>query len=227
MRVQRPMTLTVCCLFVAGEYPYTVDYVRRLQGMVIRWCDRPFKMFCLTDQPDAMPKGVTPIEVTKLTGFAYWTKLELFNPARNWTGRVLYLDLDTLIVAPLAPIIDVPAPFALTADPPLPGQRVKDRYNRQIVRRFNSSVMTWDGGTQTHLYEDWTPAVSQRLSGDQDWIAERSPDAYGLPRKWFPRLSEVKGPPFHRDVKVILTKHPKNSVAVQDYSWFEPLWGAA
>jgi hypothetical protein len=220
--------LTVACLFVRGEYPYTVDYITRLRAMVERWIERPFRFVCLTDQPALMPEGVEPVPITKFPDcFAYWNKLQLFNPAQNWTGRVLYLDLDVLIVAPLAPIVDYPAPFALTADPPLPGMRVRDAFGRQIVRRFNSSVMAWDGQTRTHLFTEWKPEVARRLSGDQCWIGQQYPKAAAMPRSWFPRLSEVVGPPFDPDVKVILTKQPKNHVAAKEMPWFEPLWGAA
>lgn len=225
------MNVTVACLFVRGEYPYTVEYVRRLRAMVERWIDRPFRFVCLTDQPEAMPAGVEAIHVQRWPGcFAYWTKLELFHPSREWTGTVLYLDLDTLIVAPLCPILDFLTPFAefaLTSDPRRPGQRTRDKYGRAIVRRFNSSVMVWRGGAQTNLYTRWNPSVAHRLSGDQDWIAEQASEAVGMPRAWFPRLSEIQGPPFDADVKVILTKHPKNHVARERFPWVEPLWGAA
>lgn len=221
------MSLTVCCLFVQGEYPYTPEYVSRLKAMVDRWIDRPFQFACLTDQPWLFGADIQTIPIAKLPNcFAYWTKLELFSPARRWAGRVLYLDLDVLIVSSLAPIIDYPAEFALTADPHM-GQKAVDRYGRKIVRKFNSSVMCWDGGTQAHLYANWTPAAAARLSGDQCFIAEHAPEAVGLPRKWFPRLSEVQGPPFDPDVKVILSKHPKNHVACETRPWFAPLWGAA
>lgn len=220
--------ITVACVFVQGEYPYTVEYVSRLLAMVRAWIDRPFRFVCLTDRPNEMPDGVEAIPITRPPRcFAYWSKLELFNPARQFEGRVLYLDLDTLIVAPLAPIVDVPAAFAITADPFRPGMKTEDRYGRAIVRKFNSSVMVWDGGTQTELYTHWTSAVAQRLSGDQDWIGEQTPDAEGMPRAWFPRLSEVVRPPFDPDVKVILSKYPKNHVAATSLSWFAPLWGAA
>lgn len=222
--------MTVTCVFVKGEYPYTVEYVTRLRAMVARWIDRPFRFVCLTDQPALMPAGVEAIPVKKLAGFAPWTKLELFNPVRQWSGRMLYLDLDSLIVAPLQPIIDYVtpfAPFALTADPHVPGMRTRDAFKRAIVRRFNSSVMVWEGGQQTALYTDWTPAVTQRLSGDQDWTGERMPDAAAMPRKWFPRLSEVVRPPFDPDVKIVLAKVPKNHIAAKEQPWFEPLWGAA
>lgn len=220
--------LTVACVFVRGEYAYSSEYVTRLYGMVARWLDRPFRFVCLTDRPWLFTEGpIETIPVVKLPGFAPWTKLELFNPAREWSGRVLYLDLDSLIVAPLAPIVDVPAAFAITADPPRPGQRLRDAYGRQIVRRFNSSVMVWDGGTHTELFTDWKPALVHQLSGDQDWIGQHRPASATLPREWFPRMSEVVRPPFPAAAKVILVKVPKNHIMAQEQSWFSPLWGAA
>lgn len=221
------MSLTVTCVYVKGEYPYTPEYVCRLERMVARWCDRPYRFVCLTDQPWLFAPPIETVPVQKLPGFAPWTKLELFNPARQWAGRVLYLDLDTLIVAPISPILDAPAAFAITADPPAVGQRKMDSYGRQIVRRFNSSVMVWDGGTQTDLYTNWRPAVAQRLSGDQDWIGEQRRYAMALPRAWFPRISEAVRPPWPEDAKVILVKVPKNHIVAQEQPWFEPLWGAA
>jgi len=120
------------------------------------------------------------------------------------------------------------APFSITADPPKPGQRTRDAFGRQIVRRFNSSVMVWDGEyTPTDLYTDWTPAVVNRLSGDQDWIGERLPLAATMPRAWFPRISEAVRPPWDADAKVILVKVPKNHILAEQEPWFEPLWSGA
>lgn len=213
--------VTVTCVYVQGEVPYTVEYVVRLRAMVTRWIDRPFRFVCLTDQPWTMPADVESIPIAKLHGFAYWSKLELFNPKRQWTGRVLYLDLDTLIVAPLASILDSPG-FAITADPV--GREGRDAFGRQIVRRVNSSVMSWDGGTHTELYTDWTPAVADRLSGDQDFIGERVADAVLLPREWFPRISELRGQPPSKTAKIVLSKHPKNHIAAQQWPWFREAW---
>lgn len=216
--------LTVASVFVKGEYPYTIEYVLNLYAMVRRWIDRPFRAVCLTDQPWTIP-DVESIAVSKLAGFAPWTKLELFNPIRNWTGRVLYLDLDSLIVAPLGPLVDTPAPFVITADPPAQAKpRTHDSFGRAIVRRFNSSVMAWDGGTQTDLYTDWTPEVTTRLSGDQDFVGERKPDATTWPRAWFPRLSELHGQPPTSPAKVVLCKVPKNADAADRLPWVREAW---
>lgn len=222
--------LTVVCLFVAGEYPYTAEYVTRLHAMVTRWIDRPFKFVVLTDQPWLFTSPIETVPIVRLAGFAYWTKLELFNPARQWSGRVLYLDLDVLIVAPLAPIVDVAADFAITDDPGVARQqRMRDSYGRQIVRRFNSSVMVWDGDVAkyTKLYANWTPATAARLSGDQCWIGEQLPLAETMDRAWFPRLSELNGKPPQPPAKVVLCKVPKNIIARQLHPWIAPLWGAA
>lgn len=232
---------TVACLFVKGEYPYTPEYVTRLYEMVVRWIDRKFDFVVLTDEPDRDEfKDFDTMRVKRLPGFAYWTKLELFNPERGFGGRVLYLDLDTLIVAPLAPILDVDAPFAITADPErrrIP--KLRDSHGRKIVRRFNSSVMVWDSGTATELYTEWKPKVSDELSGDQDWIAEALPTAYDMPRAWFPRISEcvIDGsqPDGHREAsivygpsaKVILCKNPKNGIAAELYPEVNKIWRAA
>lgn len=214
--------LTVACLWVRGEYPYTVEYVRRLLAMTRRFCARPFRFVCLTDQPDALPAGVEPIRITKLAGWALWSKLHVFNPALGLTGRLLFLDLDTLIVAPLDPIVDASTPFGLTEDGPIGIET--DRHGRQIRRRFNSSVMVWQGGEQADLFTAWTPAVAARLSTDQDWIAERRPEATALPRAWFPRISRTQ-PPWPDGATVVLCKKPKNHVARERWPWFDAAWG--
>lgn len=217
-------SLSVASLFVKGEYPYTPEYVTRLYAMVRRWIDRPFRAVCLTDQPWTIP-DVESIAVKKLAGFAPWTKLELFNPAHQLTGRVLYLDLDSIIVAPLGPLVDTPAPFVITADPLEQAKpRRQDSFGRKIVRRFNSSVMAWDAGTQTDLYTCWTPDVAMRLSGDQDFIGETRPNAVTWPRVWFPRLSKLGGqrPPGH--AKVVLCKVPKNADAAKLHPWVREAW---
>jgi hypothetical protein len=236
--------LTVACVFVSGPYPYTAEYVVRLERMVRRYLARPFVFTCLVDRETAplvlketmrLPL-FTPhlVVIPSLAGavpdnaVGYWNKLRLFDPALALEGRILYLDLDTLIVAPLDPIVDYPAEFVLTEDA-LVRERAhidRDRYGRKLVRRFNSSVMGFTGGAHPELFTRWTPAEAERLSGDQDWIGEQAPEAQGMPYAWFPRISRVQ-PPWPADAKVILCKKPKNHEAVERWPWFEPLWGAA
>ncbi len=208
--------ITVACVLVRGHVPFTADYVTRLRSMVARHLALPHRFVCLTDRE--IP-GVETIPITAPKGcFAWWAKLRLFDPAVGLTGRVLYLDLDTLVVADLAPIVEYPAAFALVPDG-APGFQPK---SHRVVHRFNSSVMVWDGDSP-QLWQDWTPKNATMLWGDQDWIGERLPDAAAMPAEWFPRLS-VARPPW-LEAKVVLCKKPKNAAAALQWPWFAEAWG--
>lgn len=213
--------IMVTCVLVRGNVPFTPEYVVRLRSMIGRFIDRSFHMFCLTDQPKSMPRDVTPIVIKPRAGMpGWWSKLELFNPANGLKGPGLYVDLDVLLVAPLRPIIEFPAGMALA---PHAGSW-EGRDGKVVVKRFNSSVIKVDDWClHHHLYSDWSPAVADRLWGDQDWIGERAPYAQTMPLEWFPRLSEVK-PPWPRGTKVVLCKKPKNHDAVKQYPWFNEMW---
>lgn len=213
--------LTVACVWVQGNVPFTAEYVTRLEGMCRRWIARDFRFVCLTDRPDAvLCESIRVKSPKQMCG--WWSKVELFAP-NLFTGRVLYLDLDTLIVAPLDPVIDFPAPFALA---PHAGT-FEGKNGLTVVKRFNSSVMVWDAGITTHLYEDWNPLVAMRLWGDQDWIGEQRPGAATMPALWFPRISELGDAGPSLSAKVVLCKKPKNLEAVKRYPWVRRAWGAA
>lgn len=216
------MNLTVACVRVSGNVPYGVEYVAKLRGMVARHLSRPFEFVCLTDQPEQVPDGVIPVRIKLPTGvFGWWAKVELFNSAHPWRERVLYLDLDTLVVASLDPIVDFPASFALV---PHAGT-FNGRHGLSVVKRFNSSVMVWDAGTQDHLYHLWSRAIARSLWGDQDWIGLQCPQASVMPAEWFPRLSEFEWPDYPEQAKVVLCKKPKNTDAAKTLTGFAEAWG--
>ena len=215
------MNLTIACVLVRGHVDFRPIYVERLRSMVARYVDRPFRFVCLTDQPKSMPHGVEGIEIPspgRLKG--WWSKVNLWRPGL-FEGRVLYLDLDVLLVSPLAPVIDYPARFALVPDgaPNFHGKGAQ-----KVVKRYNSSVMVWDAGVATELYTEWDARVANRLWGDQDLIGERFPDEATMPAEWFPRLSAVQ-PPWPDEAKVILCKRPKNIDAARQWPWFAQAWG--
>jgi hypothetical protein len=212
--------LTVACVWVNGHLPYKVEYVTRLHAMCQRWIKRPFAFVCLTDTPKLVPSGVTAIEIPNPNPLkGWWSKIELFKPGR-FTGRVLYLDLDTLIVGPITDVIDYPAVFALA---PHAGT-FNGKGGLQVVKRFNSSVMVWDAGTQDALYTAWTPAIASVLWGDQDYIGRVVSDARAMPREWFPRLSELDGHAPDPSARVVLVKKPKNEDAAKQFAWFREAW---
>ncbi len=149
--------------------------------------------------------------------------MQCFNPAHGFTGRMLFLDLDVLIVSSLAPIIDYPADFALTEDALAKERAHLDTYKgRRLVRKFNSSVMVWNGGEQTHLFMKWTPEIAKHYSTDQDLVGAVCSSAAAMPLAWFPRISQPSL--FGTDTKVVLVKKGKNHTRVHE-PWFNEAWG--
>lgn len=224
------MKLIVACVFVRGNVPFTLEYVTRLHRMARRSMVQPFEFVCLTDRPEMMPIGITAIPITPPAGcFGWWSKLQLFNPQHFSKGqRVLYYDLDVLIVDRADVIADYDASFALI---PTAGT-FQGRGGLKVVKKYNSSVMVFDAGqSRLHkLYTKWDTGVARRLWGDQDWISEQLPDEAMMPLQWFPRLSEigqVSSRSFVRppEAKVVLCKNPKNHEAAVQLPWFNAMWG--
>lgn len=216
--------LTVACVWVNANVPYTVEYVTKLRAMCRRWIDRPFRFVCLTDRPWLLPDSIERVVIQLPKGMkGWWGKIELFNANRRLGPRVLYLDLDSLIVGSLDAIIDFPAPFALV---PHSGS-FNGKDGLAVVKRFNSSVMVFDAAVTYRLYDDWTPSVTKRLHGDQDWTGEQMPHAAAMPLEWFPRISELQERGPTPEAKVILAKTPKNIEAAKRWPWARQAWEAA
>lgn len=220
------MKLTVACVWVRGNVPYSAEYVTRLRSM----CKRSLPehdFVCITDMAAYLPEDLQTIQVKKLEGFGWWTKLELFNPRHSQLqhGRVMYMDLDTLAVNKLDDVAYYCDGFAIV---PHAGNFM-GKGEKKVVKAFNSSVMSWNGGHFNDLYLDWSPEVTRRLWGDQDWLGERLVHAQTtkMPIEWFPRLSEITD----RNVddvigraKIVLCKKPKNLEAAKMWPWFNKAW---
>lgn len=218
--------LTVACVLVRGHVGFTPDYVLKLRSMASRALPE-HRFVCLTDQPGSLP-GIETIGVAPPRDmYAWWAKVELFNPAHDalQQGRILYLDLDVLIVDDLSPVVNYSPGFAIVPDG---APNFVGKGDLKVVKQFNSSVMSWEGGMYNDLYLDWRPDVARRLWGDQDWIGERLPNATKMPLSWFPRLSQVmqrrRVDARVNDAKVILCKKPKNADAAKQWPWFAKAW---
>lgn len=219
-------TVTFACVLVSGYVGYQPEYVRRLASTIARRFEDEHELVVLTDRPGQVSRYVDRVvEVpTPPHRFPWWAKVELFKPGR-FRGRVCYLDLDTLPVRNLHPIVDYPARFALV---PHAG-KFEGKGNLKVVKRFNSSVMVWDAGECDDLYTNFTTDVMARLWGDQDWIGESRPHARAMPLEWFPRLSEFDPSDevnLPADARVVLCKRPKNHEAASRWPWFREAWGA-
>lgn len=84
--------ITVACVFWGDKFP--AEYVYNLKSMVERNTTVEHRFICLSD------KKVDGIETRILKpGYeGWWNKLQLFDPSNQLDERVVYFDLDTLIV---------------------------------------------------------------------------------------------------------------------------------
>ena len=211
--------ITIACVLVNANVAYTPDYVRRLKRMCDRFCPVPFRFVCLTDDPFS---GIDCIHIQHNASLpGWWAKLRLWDKSLGLSGPGIYLDLDSLVVSDLTPIIDFPNKLAFI---PHAGS-FEGKGGKRVIKCYNSSCVKLDFSSNNDLYSSWSAAVACELWGDQDWIASRLPNLPTFPLNWFPRLSEVKGPTWPDEAKVILCKKPKNHIAAKVWPWFDRQWG--
>lgn len=117
--------VTVVCVLKSGGV-YTPDWAAKLRAGVSRNMSRDHEFICLSDMV------VHGVETRPLRqGWkGWWSKIELFEKSR-FSGPVLYLDLDCIIVGPLDHLVCEDG-FTMCSDFLKPQDK-------------NSSVMSWCG----------------------------------------------------------------------------------
>lgn len=117
--------LTVATVFKTGG-SYTAEYVEKIKHGFERHLPVEFNFVCLTDKPFA--DYCIPLEHNWP---GWWSKIELFRPDL-FTGPVLAVDLDTVLMGDLTPLVKHGFSFVMMRDFQLPD-------------RANSCLMYWEG----------------------------------------------------------------------------------
>ena len=155
--------LTVCCLNAHNYMARGREYVEKLHSAVSRNLTLPHRFVCFTDDPESYHYRVQkrPLPHDGLTGWC--NKLALFKPGVLEAERVVYIDLDTVITGPLDDLFAYSGNFAMLAPfytnvlPPFDG--------------YQSGLMAWRAGTQTHIWEAYKAAGCPEVrGGDQAFI---------------------------------------------------------
>lgn len=158
--------LTVVCLKLGDKYG--PEYVRNLRGMVSRNLTLDHEFVCITDDTS----GCNCRTIEPHQGFdGWWGKIPLFaRSPYGLDGRILFLDLDIVIVECIDEIAAFDAEFAIIDD-----------WN---IWGYNSSVFVLDVNTRTEVYDDFTPDVKTKFKSDQQWITHSAKGATVFPRDW-------------------------------------------
>ncbi len=154
--------LTVAVVESGNYLGRGAEYVARMESMVR--CNLPgFHSFVvLTDSPErhSALDAFEGVDVRKLPrAFAvssWWAKIALFEPGL-FEGRVMYTDLDAVVVGNLQPLAENKGIIHL-----------RDWGWKEDV--YGSGSMTWDAGEHREIWDDFGPQVMQSYRGDQDYL---------------------------------------------------------
>lgn len=151
--------ITFVCVKAGKEYG--PEYVNILRDMVSRNLPQgyPGKFVCVTDDPAGLDMGIETVPLPEDLE-RWWGKLYLFKRGLFPAGRrIIFLDLDTLIVGPLDELVRYRGQFAT----------LKDFYHPQ---RVGPAVMMWEAGDFTaSIWDEWVAEGKPRNDmGDLWWL---------------------------------------------------------
>lgn len=195
------------------------EYLEKLVASVERHTTVPHRWAVLTDDPDGVPAGVAAIEAHP-EALGHWQKMYLFAPEVLPSGRILFMDLDTVIVGDLDALANYEGPFAMLTD---------------FIRGTPSSaIMAWESGYAPEVWFNWIEGrcpkgVIQR-QGDQDWIWRGAPDEPVRLQDRFSGIYACFAPPISQNVLEV----PEDAVVVNfwaprrphqvDWPWVAEHW---
>jgi len=142
---------------------YDADYVNKLFLAVKRNSTVEFTFHCFTDNNDGLDDRIAahPLPYTNIEG--WWQKLYLFSGEIPIEGRILFIDLDTLITRNIDHYIKHDSGFVVLRD--------------LWAKRDNvgSAIMSFEVGKHTQIWDNYirNPALAQQQiapHGDQKII---------------------------------------------------------
>jgi len=169
---------TVCCLKWGTQYG--PEYVNILYAMVQRNVQMAgFDFVCFTDNPRGIHSWIRtaplPYEAPK-----WWGKMGLYMPTIPGihTERLLFLDLDVVVIGPLDEMLHYPGDLVMAMDWPSGTWPSGDLKNRN----GQTSVTLLKVGSRTDIWEKYVAAgkPTYQTPGDQEWINENFPGGMAL-----------------------------------------------
>lgn len=198
------------------------EYASKLFNGVRKHMPKRFDLrcVCLTDDAKTVPEGVEPIMA--LPGIrGWWNKCQLFRPGMFAAGeRVMFCDLDTIIVGDIGDFADYDGDFAAMRDPFFPD-------------RLGSAIMVWEAGKLDHVWTLWDQGGRPQFNpqGDQRWIESAQPRVDWLQDMLPEQIRSFKADcrPLGRvpDNTRILVFHGQPRPHAVPEKWAAELWAAA
>lgn len=160
---------------------YKAAHVDALARMLRAHMSVPYRLVCVTDRPEGIAECETyplwDLRVKNPNSLDCYRRLKLFDPhlAATFGERLVSIDLDVLIRADLAPLIDDALDF---------------QGMRGMSSRINGSLWTLRVGSNRHVWDSFDPKHATTIIGaavnpngsklvgsDQAWMSLTMPNA--------------------------------------------------
>lgn len=151
---------TILCILKSGGH-FTIDYVKRLKNMIERNTTSNYKFLCLSD----LKIDFCESKELEHDYPGYWSKIELFKLNITDTKRIIYFDLDTVIVNNIDQIFKVNSDFAAL--------QPWNPYNRN-AGMCASGLMTWSNEKDySYIYNNFNiEEIEKYPRGDQQFVSK-------------------------------------------------------
>lgn len=164
--------LTIVCVRTGTKYPFSD--VLALRRMVRRHLTFEHRFLCYTDQPDEAP-GVERVDISGLGLPGWWGKMALFARAPDDGDRILYFDLDTIIVGSLDPLAAWHGEFGIC------GNFTRAAGHPTYPCMYGSCLMSLGPGFGSGIWDVFWPRRQEIMNscsyGDQEAIERLHPGA--------------------------------------------------
>lgn len=208
--------LIVACVETGNYLSRGVEYVAKLNAAVARHLSEPHVFRVYTDDqlrhwPTLQRTGLEINVIKPLEGGGWWNKLHLFSPKAFAPGdRVLYFDLDTLIVDSIDELAGASGILHLGKW----GWQKND---------YGSGVMVWRHGEHAEAWSSFSGKVPRKFRGDQDWLTHLGgwaalPDGACVSYRY--HCEKAGGPPTGASVVCFHGKPKPHEVK----GWVETAW---
>ena len=167
----------VDCACVIHGPVYDWLYVDKLYSMLTRHISRPVTLHVFTEADRPVPAPYVKHALINWPGIggprkSWWYKMQMFD-AEQFHGRLLYFDLDVIILDNIDWMLDLDLRYFWAC---------KDfrHHWRGAWHGINSSIMVWHTGHFVDVWREFVGdnihAVTRRFQGDQDFLNAKIED---------------------------------------------------
>ena len=153
--------VTVACVFWGDKF--SVDYVYNLKSMVERNTTVPHQFVCFSDRE---LEGIKTVKL--ISGYqGWWNKMQMFNTDFRLGNRVVYLDLDTLIVGNIDWLLEYDGMFMGIED-----LGATNKHQKFLKGVMQSAVMSWDYNFHNSVWSHFksNSANMKQYRGDGEYL---------------------------------------------------------